>query len=128
MYDTAKCQIKGVARQDMLELQHLITMQGIRYVDQKENCSIHLGVLWPQNFYETFKVHLTTMMQYSSTQASKKGGQMLEHWGHLCETCEGAGAANLYFDRKSWMEHFNSHLEIYCITYAAIQFIATQRN
>ena len=36
-----------------------------------------------QNFYETFKVHLTTMMQYSSTQASKKGGQMLEHWGHL---------------------------------------------
>ena len=54
------------------------------------------------------------MMQYSSTQASKKGGQMLEHWGHLCETYEGAGAANLYFDRKSWMEHFNSHPEIYC--------------
>ena len=85
------------------------------YVDQKENCSIHLGGLWPQNFYETFKVHLTTMMQYSSTQASKKGGQMLEHWGHLCQTYEGAGAANLYFDRKSWMEHFNSHPEIYCI-------------
>lgn len=40
---------------------------------------------------------------------------MLEHWGHLCETYEGAGAANLYFDRKSWMEHFNSHPEIYCI-------------
>ena len=53
------------------------------------------------------------MMQYSSTQASKKGGQMLEHWGHLCETCEGAGAANLYFDRKSWMEHFNSHPKLY---------------
>ena len=59
------------------------------------------------------------MMQYSSTQASKKGGQMLEHWGHLCETYEGTGAANLYFDRKSWMEHFNSHPEIYCITFTS---------
>ena len=109
----------------MLELQHLICVQGIGYVDQKENYSIHLGVLWPQNFYETFKVHLTTMMQYSSTQASKKGGQMLKHWGHLCETYEGAGAANLYFDRKSWMEHFNSHPEIYC---TQLFYVATQRN
>ena len=65
------------------------------------------------------------MMQYSSTQASKKGGQMLEHWGHLCETCEGAGAANLYFDRKSWMEHFNSHPEIYC---TQLFYVAAKRN